>query len=210
MMIQPPLSVEKFKAELPNVNMKNRDNTTAYHYINPLFLAHHPLCDRFAHHVIKICGHKFCAGCTIEYTTILVTLILAIFTQFFQRLSYINFLTLAGISLAVSLLRLVHSKSIFFIIVPRVGLGFALTTALLSVWHAPTLILKIIIFYSTMEIIALYLLYKIKTFFAPCIECNYRSQFPSCPGLKPNLYKLKTYLYLGDRKIWQKNFKAVG
>ena len=153
----------------------------------PLFLSHHPDCEHFKEHTIKIGKYKFCIGCFIGYPIAILTLILNIFLKFDKMLldEYIFFLSIIFLStFSLSFFKITEKKIIKIIQKILMGIG----GALLLIWILGlnnTRELNILIaFYTINIIVAIFSIYHIYGFFSQCYKCETNFNWAICSGFE--------------------------
>jgi len=155
--------------------------------LKSFLFSHHPKCEKFEGHTIKIRSTQFCIGCFIGYPTaffgILVIYLLGLVIPFETE-----FLLITGIALLssfiLSLLDLTKIRIIKIIQKFCIGLGFAFL--FWGIWTLPNsfninLILFFIIFGIAYAIIMSYHAYS---FYKTCKKCEYSLDWEKCPGFR--------------------------
>ncbi len=151
----------------------------------PMFLSHHPECDKFEDHTIKIAGLKLCIGCFIGYPTAILT---------FLVLNYFSFIKLIPIQLTL-LLGIVFI-SFFFLsplnliknrnskICQKVIIGIGAALLLMWIMELPNLKrVNLYIAYNTLYFLLLVLnLYHVYGNLNKCYKCETPFDWGRCSG----------------------------
>ena len=77
--------------------------------VGPMILSHHPPCERYKNHTINIGRLKLCIGCTIGYTSAILTIIL---TKILYDRNSFNLIPILIIGIILSLAQLLSLTSI--------------------------------------------------------------------------------------------------
>jgi hypothetical protein len=167
-------------------------------------LSHHPNCERFEVHTIKVGEKRFCIGCFIGYPIAIFGVIFFPFLNLTKILSS-QLLFLIGVilmsSFLLSPLKLTRRKAIKIIQKVLFNLGGAFLFWWIFTLPNPFLInflLFFLIFGSALTIVNAYHAYS---FYKTCKKCEYSLEWERCPGFKelfehcernhlPNLFKI--------------------
>jgi hypothetical protein len=155
--------------------------------IKSFLIRHHPKCEKFNGHTIKIGRNDFCIGCFIGYPTaflgILIIYLLSLVITFRS-----GFLLLVSTfllsSFILSLLHLTNKKNIKIIQKFFIGLGFAFL--FWGIWTLPnSFILNLFLFVIIFGILySLIMSYHAYSFYITCKKCEYSRNWEECPGFK--------------------------
>ncbi len=153
----------------------------------PFLLAHHPLCDKFDSHVIKIGKYKYCIGCLFGNSAGLISLILLFVLRNYGVLPEWNFFRLGLIfmlSYLLSILGLTKYRSIKILSKIFIGIGFSFI--LFSIWtlNYPIWVILLgtaFISYTCMLPINIKRVWEINKI---CRSCEYKNEKEECLGFK--------------------------
>ena len=161
----------------------------------PLILSHHPECERFEGHTIKIGKYGLCIGCFVGYPSVIIGLIFIRIFNLGRIIPPILFLTL-GIAFIASFiaspLNLTKNKSIKIIqkIIIGIGSSFLFWWVLdLPININSKFILFLVIFGS---LLSLFNLHHIYSFYRTCKKCQTPFKWATCSGftsIQNNLQK---------------------
>ena len=161
--------------------------------IKPLLLSHHPNCNKFSKHVFHVGKYKLCIGCFTFYPVVGVTILLILL---FLNL---NFVTLAGlfflsfafftpIILNISGLTRFKFLKIFSKISIGIGTGFLIVS---TIYLPLFFLIKILILIEINFVVGVIAYIRNKHVREVCSECEFKSNWDICPGMKSimnNLY----------------------
>ena len=173
--------------------------------LKPIILSHHPNCDAFKEHTIKIGKYRFCIGCFIGYPVAILG-VLMIFLLDLINIIESNLLFITSIILMstfiLSPLKLTKFKAIKIIQKVLFNLGGAFLF-----WWIFTLpnhfFINFLLFFLIFGIaLALVNAYHAFSFYRTCKKCEFSLNWEKCPGFKalfeyceannlPNLFKLQ-------------------
>jgi hypothetical protein len=142
-----------------------------------LFVAHHPICERFQGHTISIANVRICKGCFFGYIGCCFALA---FGVFFLNFNYLQYLEVMTICLLISFIKI---KNKFFSFVTKIILGLALGFGILSVLSISGIFYKILLFYILANLGLSYYVIRYFRLSKICRSCGYVDKMPSCPGL---------------------------
>ena len=162
--------------------------------VKPLFLSHHPNCNKFSKHVYHIGKYKLCIGCFTFYPTIVLTILfillffnlhlLNLFLMFFS--SFIFF-----IPIVLNIFGL--TKYQFLKIFSKISIGIGTGLMIVSTLLLPIfLFIKISILIEINFLVGVIAYIRAKQVYKICQECEYGGKWSLCPAMKPimdNLYK---------------------
>ena len=163
------------------MNFLNRDD------FNSFLFTHHPKCEKFRGHTIKIGKNQFCIGCFIGYPTAFI----GILTIYLLRQVIIfgpEFLLITGIllvsSFILSPLHLTKIRNIKIIQKFFIGLGFAFL--FWGIWTLPnSFSINLILFFIIFGIgYAIIMSYHAYSFYKICKSCKYSLNWEECPGFR--------------------------
>jgi hypothetical protein len=143
-----------------------------------LFLAHHPLCDSFSDHTIRIKNYYICKGCFFGYLGIISMFVLFYVFPYFN---YMEYLFLMVIFFTISQLIKINIK---FGILSKLFLGCNLGSGLLVILNVPDIIMKLLFSYLFTNIALIYITLRYVKLSKICIGCSHFIEMPECPGLK--------------------------
>lgn len=144
-----------------------------------LFLAHHPLCNNFKDHTMRIHGYVICKGCFYGYIGCFLAFL---FTFFLPRIDYLNYILFMGICFSLSRINFVNS---LFKSMTKILLGCDLGFGVLAILTAPTFFIQILLLNIFSNIALGYLGYRYLKLSKICLACEHYGEMPDCPGLKP-------------------------
>ncbi|TXT63400.1 MAG: conserved membrane protein of unknown function [Promethearchaeota archaeon] len=171
--------------------------------LKPLFLSHHPDCQRFEKHIFRIRKYRFCIGCFIGYPVAIISIVVLYFLLNLYEIDP-TFLFWMGVgfmtSFILSPLKLTRHKPI------KIGqkILFNIGGAFLFWWAwsiTSSFIFNLLLFIGLFSILfGLVNAYHSYGLYATCRECEYHLQWEVCPGFQdifryceennlPNLFK---------------------
>ena len=151
----------------------------------PIFLTHHPECEKFKGHTIKCRGKEFCIGCFIGYPTAIIALPILTLVEI-NKLIPSHFLFLMSIiSISTFFLNPLHlTKNKTIKIVQKFLIGFG--AALLIIWimglpqpRSSNIITVLIVFNILLVLLNLYHAYGI---LHTCYNCETPFDWGKCSG----------------------------
>jgi hypothetical protein len=174
-----------------NKKEKVKEKGSFFKRYGSLLLSHHPECEAFKDHTLKIGSHHFCIGCFIGYPTAIVGIIIFEIFKIYLILNGITLFLFGLICLLffiLSPLNLTKHKGIKIIQKFFLGLG----SAFLFWWIwtlTPDISINFLIFILTFGVILVILNgYHAYSFLKTCKKCKYTADWYSCPGFK-KVYK---------------------
>lgn len=169
------------------IKSKNWHILAYFKVFKPILLSHHPNCDRFKNHIIKIGNLKFCIGCFIGYPSAIISIFIIFFLKSIIQIESIFFLWIGIIFLSFFVLSPFNLTKIKFIkIIQKALIGIGAAFLFWWIWTLPNsffdnFMLYLIIFGIILTILNLYHAYG---FFRVCKKCNYSLNWKNCPGFK--------------------------
>lgn len=164
--------------------------------IKPIVWSHHPLCEEYKDHTLRILGKDICIGCFVGYTSAIIFLLIGSLTGLFSTLTQqllwrYGWLFSAGF--LFSLFRLTKYKplKIFSKILIGMGLAFFLVAIWVYPWIIGVKILAIFLFLQMTFIIIN--LVRALDMYHTCKKCAFKADWDHCPGMgiiMQNLNKL--------------------
>jgi hypothetical protein len=163
-------------------------------------LAHHPECQAFDHHCIRLRGHRLCIGCFIGYPVFAISLASLFVLSFMGVNSFLGirfasldaFLLGAALQATVLVGKVLHttrvSVKVVFKCVQAIGLAFVFFPALIVA--VPILVKTYLLFMLWTAFNAITGATKMYEIGKTCSSCRYKSQWSQCPGFKRTLDKL--------------------
>lgn len=163
--------------------------------LSPITLSHHPDCQSFRHHCLRVRGHRLCIGCFTGIPTTLGTFF-ALVAASWLGLS-LGFLDALFWGLAIEVIafpvKAIHAwKSVPVRVglkmVQAVGVGFLFFAPLTL--HAPLLLDLLLVFLLYM--IAYTVLGAVRVYEAEktCGACEYKGNWNDCPGFRETAKRL--------------------
>lgn len=178
--------------------------------IKDALYSHHPTCDEYSHHIVRLFGNYFCLGCTFFYTGFFVSTILFLIFSRIRVRSWIEMGIIWGIGfiLFLSFLPQLKMKKILkrFKVVKmlfRFNLGFGSSLLILSVMvKAPADYIGIIL--RCASILLYYSMYRL--FFKLrarhkeeyCLNCS-KGKYPFCSHNYKQI--VDTIAYLKEKNL---------
>jgi hypothetical protein len=170
----------------------NHLKQTFFQKYGSLLLSHHPDCEKFKNHTIKIGSKKFCIGCFIGYPTAIIGIllfnILKIYLLFDSITLFVSGIILLSFFL-LSPLNLTKRKGIKIFQKFCIGLG-----SVFLFWWIWTIsadiifnLLSFILIFSVLIVILNG--YHAYSFLKTCKKCKYKTDWHNCPGFY-KIYKM--------------------
>jgi len=160
------------------------------------FLRHHPECENFKGHAIKLRKHEFCIGCFIGYPTSFISIIILGVLKLNESISS-NILIIFGILfMSTFFLSLTGVTKIKFIkIIQKIFIGFG---SALIFWGIFSLdfpeFTNYVIFLLVFSIILTFLnIYHVYGLYNTCKKCESQFKWGQCSGFEVVRTKLKKY-----------------
>ncbi len=158
---------------------------TFFQKYGSLLFSHHPDCEKFKNHTIKIGSMHFCIGCFIGYPTAIIGILLFNIFKIYLLFDSMTLLVSGIILLSfflLSPLNLTKRKGIKIFQKFCIGLG-----SVFLFWWIWTLsadiIFNIIIFILIFGVIVVILNgYHAYSFLKTCRKCKYKTDWQKCPG----------------------------
>ena len=158
-----------------------------------MLISHHPSCERFSHHVVKVGKHHVCMGCLFVYPSALVTILAILMVRLYLVLPFVQVVVLASVTFAIAVARRylwkgLRNKAVHLLF--RLVLGVSLGCAVMGIVLATTVVLRADL---AVALVVGWMAYQLGGYFSMKAECRscpgYRS-FPRCDGVKRGLDKL--------------------
>ena len=157
----------------------------------PILLSHHPICDKFDSHVVKIGKYKYCIGCLFGNTAGIISLILLFVLRNFGMLPPWNFFILGlylMLAYVLSIVGLTKYRSIKILSKIIIGIGFSFI--LFSIWTLDfpfwgIFVGTAILMYVCMLPINIKRIYEMNKI---CNGCVHKDEKNDCPGFIPPQY----------------------
>jgi len=150
-----------------------------------LLLSHHPKCESFKNHTLKLGSLHFCIGCFIGYPTAIITILLFNIFEIYSlfdsvTLLYVGILFLS--SFLLSPLNLTNRKGIK--ILQKFCIGFGSAFLFWWIWTLTTQIfVNLITFIGIFGAIIVMLNgFHAYSFLKTCRKCKYKTNWHDCPG----------------------------
>lgn len=171
--------------------------------LKPLLLSHHPDCQEFEKHTIKIGKYRFCIGCFVGYPVAVASVILIYFLLNYVEITPPILFWLGVIfmsSIILSPLNFTDYKPIKIIqkILFNIGGGFLFWWT----WSfTSSFLFNFLIFFSLFSILlTLVNSYHAYGIYRTCKDCDYNLKWEKCPGFRelfayceknnlPNIFK---------------------
>jgi hypothetical protein len=163
--------------------------------LSPFTLSHHPDCQSFSHHCLRVRGHRLCIGCfTGIPTTLAAFFALILASSLGLRLGFLNALLLGvAVEVVAFPLKAIHawkrvSVRVGLKMLQAVGVGFLFYAPLTL--QAPLLLQLLVVFLLYM--IAYTVLGAARVYEAEktCGACEYKGNWNECPGFRATAKKL--------------------
>jgi len=167
----------------------------------PLLLSHHPECEKFRNHTIKIGKIRLCIGCFVGYPVAILGIFLIPILDASQIIPVDSFLMISIILLAtfiLSPLKLTDIKIIKVVQKALIGLGSSFLFWYILTRPNPRIV-NIFIFYISFGVILSILnIYHVLGFVMTCYKCETPFLWGSCGGMRSitkifEKYKLKNF-----------------
>lgn len=156
-----------------------------------LSLAHHPLCWQYRNHTLKIFNIKFCLGCTGFYSGFVLGTIIILFSSFFSPFNWTELVILSTLLYLPTMLRLIsippfNTSNKYLRLSYRFLLGYGISTGLLSIFKASSLLIQVIQFCMGIGLYGGLTIHRArnKDLFKECETCSF-TRSPTCPGFRP-------------------------
>ncbi len=162
--------------------------------LKPLLLSHHPDCEKFKNHSIKIRNNKYCIGCFIGYPTAILGILsieLFNFLEMFTPHQYfmIGFILIS--SFLLSIFGLTKNKKVKIIQKSMIGLGASFLFR--WIWNENSSILQNFLFSFLLFglLTSIFNLYHAFGIYKTCKKCRFSLDWETCPGIKKYKEALK-------------------
>lgn len=149
----------------------------------PFILAHHPACERFKDHIVKIRGVCICRGCLFVYSTAIVSLILFNLPGKPSLLPYWGYFVLSFLFFFFSVIRKFYPlKTNLGENISRIFLGLTLSLSITSAIKAPSFQIKITLIVIIIIVWSIYNGLNGMRTINICRKCPEYNTFPKCSG----------------------------
>ncbi len=173
------------------VEIKHRSKIkTFFLYVKsfgPLLLSHHPECNRFKEHTLKLGKNRLCIGCFIGYTASVATIvvILALNLNEIVRSQYFLWISIPLLSIFfLSLLNLTENKKVKVTQKISIGTGSALLINWIMLRPYPKNINLIFALITIWVLLIIFNIYHAYGFWKICDSCNTPFNWGYCEGFK--------------------------
>ena len=178
-------------------NSKISQKRTFFQKYGLLLISHHPECEEFKNHTLKIGPLRFCIGCFIGYPTAIISIIILNLLEIQFLFDSITHLSIGLFSFSffiLSPLNLTKQKRIK--IMQKFCIGIGSSFLFWWVWTlSSNMIVNLIIFIIVFGTIIVILNgYHAYSFLKICRACKYKSDWRICPGFR------KVYSDIRNRK----------
>ncbi len=163
--------------------------------LKPLFLAHHPLCDKFEAHTLKVGDHRLCLGCFTIYPTVILSLFFMFNYELYTYLTLPHW-TIIPIGIFICSIKLLSSHIKFAKVFTNIIFGIGVSLSIYGIWYLPIPTWqKAIVFVLYALLIGVFAAYRFHQHIKICDElCEYRSNWKHCPGLREIYEKVESDL----------------
>ncbi len=189
-------SCEQNPEEVHLASPKKKSFFLYFRSIKPLILSHHPFCQTFENHTIRIGSRRFCIGCYVGYPATIFTLLFIYFARLYIAFGSGSFFLIGALLLstfALSLLHLTESRRIK--ILQKASMGVGSGFLFWGIWSTPND--WITNFLSSLALFgALFLLFNAYHAYGlhrSCKKCEYGGNWGSCPGFEFYFEYLKAH-----------------
>jgi hypothetical protein len=163
--------------------------------LSVIALSHHPDCQSFRHHCIRVRGHRLCIGCfTGIPATLGAFLALVVASWLGLRLSFLDVLLLGStVAVIASSLKVVHTwKSVPVRVILKMaqgaGVGFLFFAPLtLAVPLLLQLLLVFLLYTVAYTVLGAARVYEAEK---TCGACEYKGNWNECPGFRETAKRL--------------------
>lgn len=160
------------------------------------FLRHHPECENFKGHAIKLRKHEFCIGCFIGYPVSFISIIILGVFKLTESIPSINLIIFGILFMSTFFLSLTGVTKIKIIkIIQKIFIGFG---SALIYWGIFSLnfsdFTNFIIFILVFSILLTFLnIYHAYGLYKTCKKCEFQFKWGQCSGFEAVRNKLKRY-----------------
>lgn len=177
-----------------NLRRAFRHPVTFLRSLGSFAVSHHPECEPFDHHSLKIHGHRLCIGCFVGYPVFAASLV-SLFILSFRGIQFElpkDFLFGLALQATVLLGKLFHTRRVSVKVVLKSvqAIGLALMFFPVLVIGMPLLLkvyLVMMLWTGFNGVTGAVKMYEIgKT----CDSCEYKSHWSKCPGFKRTVDRL--------------------
>jgi len=155
--------------------------------LGPLLLSHHPICDEFNSHFIKVGKIKLCVGCFIGYPTVIIGIILLGAFKLPALLGSELVLMIAFILMSTFILTPLNLTRLLSVkILQKILIGLGSCFLFYYIWMLPNpfLINFVLFLISFGALSALLNLYHFLGIHSTCKKCSFAGEWENCPGFK--------------------------
>ncbi len=154
----------------------------------PYFLSHHPNCEKYEEHIVKIREKKLCIGCFIGYPAAIFGIGISFPLVFFELINVWIFFSIGIVFSCAVLLSLTNftkkrGRKILQKLLIGMGSGFLITSIweLLGIaWYFRLLIIWVAIILLNIPISLMHY----KTHHRICQNCEWKNDWKKCPGFR--------------------------
>ncbi len=159
-----------------------------YREYKPYLLSHHPDCEKYDEHVLKIRDKKLCIGCFIGYPAAILGIGISFPLMFYDIISKWIFLSIGILLSFATLLSLTRFprkrvRKIIQKLLIGLGSGFILSAVWFMMgfaWY-----FKILVIWGTIIILNIPIsLMHYKTHQKSCQDCEWKNDWEKCPGFQ--------------------------
>ena len=161
-----------------------------------IFLRHHPECENFKGHAIKLRKHEFCIGCFIGYPTLFITIIILGVFKLNESIPS-NYLIIFGILFMSTLfLRVTGVTKIKIIkIIQKIFIGIGLALIFWGIFSLNfsvfiNFIILLLVFSTILTVLNIYHAYGL---YKTCKKCEFQFKWGQCSGFEAIRNNLKKY-----------------
>ena len=154
--------------------------------ITPLLLSHHPNCSKFENHVFHVGKIKICAGCSVVYPTILVSMIVVYIMNLYVIMPF-EFLLFTGILFSIPRIAIIPKNNVrkAFKTMINLAFGMGVSLCIFGIFTLPfLLIVNLVIFILFFFLMGFVSYSHFKKIITTCNSCIYHRKWSACPGFK--------------------------
>lgn len=153
--------------------------------LGPYRLSHHPLCGNFREHVYVIRGKQICRGCTMQYSGMIIALLIigvGFFMGWWTGLADWELILLLYLLIGPTFLTAFLIENRLLKDISRFLLGMAFTTAFVALIFVPNWLVKGLILINLIPGYIYLNRRRSQQNEAVCAQCPEYPQIPHCPG----------------------------
>jgi len=162
----------------------------------PLFLSHHPQCEQFKGHTLKLGNLRLCIGCFVGYSSAIITLFLINIFKLEEHIPLSYFLFFSIIFLATFILSpLTLTKIKAIKIIQKILIGMGGTFLFIWIINLPNSPKEnFLIFFITFSILLSVLnSYHVYGFLHTCYQCETPFDWGNCAGFENIRFRFKKF-----------------